>query len=138
MSEIEMKKNEIKLTANGVPLLTSSLELTSTAATLATDNPAGTVNLTQPLGGSIKLEATGLTATSGVSELKLDIAAGVVLKGGPTSELTITPAQLVASAGSSQLSLTGAQVVLEGPENGSSIVMFGQQIMIEGGLILLG
>ena len=138
MSEIDLKKNEIKLTANGVPLLTSSLELTSTAATLSTNNPAGAVNLTQPLGGSIKLDAAGLTATSGVAELTLGVASGAVLKGGPTSKLIITPALLSASAGTSRLLLSGAEASLEGPGSGSSITMAGVQVKVDGDLILLG
>lgn len=137
-STVEVTPSEVRLSANGIPNLTSHLDLSSTDAKLRTLNPVGSISLSQPTGGSVQLAAGGLTATSGVAELTLGVASGAVLKGGPTSKLIITPALLSASAGTSRLLLSGAEASLEGPGSGSSITMLGVQVKVDGELILLG
>ncbi|MES1979457.1 MAG: type VI secretion system tip protein TssI/VgrG [Pseudomonadota bacterium] len=135
-SSLKVLPSEIKLSGNGVPGLTSNLNLSATAATLSTANPAGEVGLTQPTGGSVKLAAAGLTATSGAAKLELQVAAGATLQGGATCKLSLLPAAMTADCSGSKLMLKAAVAVLSAAGTGISLNASGAKV--NGALIQLG
>ena len=134
-STIELTQTRVKLT-NNIALLPSSLQLETQAATLATLNPAGDINLTQPVGGSVKLAAAGLTATSGISELKLDIAAGATLTGG-AGKVEVKPAEVKLECAASSIEVTPLRVAINGPGD-AGIRFYSVNVMLDGNLIQLG
>ncbi len=138
-SEIEGDTMKISLGVTTVPGITNQLFLSNAQAKLTMAQPTGVLTLNHELGGDLKLAPAGLTATSGVSELKLDLATGAVLKGGPLSKLTIGPAFLKAESQGGALLMSTAKARLTGPGQAAYVSMtMANSVTIAGTLIQLG
>jgi type VI secretion system secreted protein VgrG len=107
------------LTVTGVanPALSSSLTVSPTGANLSTMNPAGTVKLAQPAGGSLEIDATKLAAKSGLTNLELTLAGDATLASGPNG-FTVNANSAMASAFASDLFLSSTQATLTLGPNG--------------------
>jgi hypothetical protein len=99
-------------------------------------NPAGEISLTQPVGGSVKLAAAGMTATSGAAKLELKVAGGATLTGSPATKLNLSPTNLQAEASGSKflMALNGCQIT---SSTGGSLIV-GARVAVTGALIQLG
>ena len=111
------------------------LELDESGAAIST-HAAGVVSLKQGVGGSVKLSANGLVATSFVSKLEL-AAAGATLTGGPASKVSVTAAKIdagVAPGAGMTLNAAGARIF----SSGANVNVFGPTLTVNAALIKIG
>ncbi|EJL88810.1 Rhs element Vgr protein [Polaromonas sp. CF318] len=135
-SAMKVLPSEIKLSANGVPGLTSNLLLSATTGTLSTANPAGTVQLKHPSGGSAKLDAEGFVAKSGPAVISAELGQGASMACGRVSSVNATPNQVLAEFGKSSLTLDVSGATLDAP--GSTMTLNAAGLKVNGALVQLG
>ncbi|MES2361584.1 MAG: type VI secretion system tip protein TssI/VgrG [Pseudomonadota bacterium] len=136
-SLISNTATEAKIQVSPAPAMINEVRLNETVASMTMKNPLGSISLNHRTGGSLQLEASGMTAESGASKLELTLAAGATLTGGPASKVSVLPAAVSSECGSAYMKLTPAFAYLYGPGD-AGIDVSPASVTIGGTLIQLG
>jgi len=135
LSEVEVKKNEIKLIANTVPALNSALKLTQLTANLATANPAGTVVLKHPV-ADLNLNDGGIRAKTGTASLSMTLAGNASLIAAPVKGFYAGQDEVMVRCMGTKLVVDPAGAKIIAP--GSTLKLGPNGATINGAMIQLG
>lgn len=135
-SEMVVQPASISLTSGVAAPLQSALNITPNSAQLSTVTPAGSISLTHSVGGSTTLTQDGFVAKSGPANLSVELTQGVSMACGRANSVSVTPTQVVASAGTGSMTITPNQVMLELAATSFALTPAG--LKLNGTLIQLG